>query len=185
MLRLLEFAVIFGIVRQSGGEIEVESALGRGTAFRVYLPYAQGPADDTGADNDKAAPTRGSETVLVVDDDGAHLHLSARVLMKSGYTVLKASSGPEALKLLEQHGKPVDLLLTDVVMAGMNGRKLALEVARRRMAARTLYISGHAIIAKHKIAEPGLTFLYKPFTREELLRKVRSVLDGPADLAKA
>lgn len=123
--------------------------------------------------------------MLLVDDDDALLRLSERLLVKSGYIVLAASSGTEALKLLKRHGKPVDLLLTDLVMRGMNGPKLALEVARLRLSARTLYISGDLAGAKQESAESGLPVLHKPFTHAELLLKVRSVLDGPADPAKA
>ena len=105
----------------------------------------------------------------------------------SGYTVLVAADAQEALKVLERHGRPVDLLITDVVMPGMNGRALAREIAKKNMARRTLFVSGYTdnAIVQHGVLDLGLAFLYKPFTPSELLRKLREVLDGPANKAKA
>jgi len=122
-----------------------------------------------------------------VEDHESLRRLGARILKSSGYTVLAAASGAEALTVLEDHGKPVDLLVTDVVMPGMTGRDLALEIARRKQAGRTLYMSGYTddAIVKHGVLEPGIAFIYKPFTVEALALKLREVLDGPADQAKA
>ena len=122
-----------------------------------------------------------------MEDHESLRRLGARILKSSGYTVLAAASGAEALTVLEDHGKPVDLLVTDVVMPGMTGRDLALEIARRKQAGRTLYMSGYTddAIVKHGVLEPGIAFIYKPFTVEALALKLREVLDGPADQAKA
>jgi DNA-binding response OmpR family regulator len=113
--------------------------------------------------------------------------LGERLLAENGYTVLSAADGTDALQALEQYGRPVDLLITDVVMPGMNGRELALEIARRGLAGRTLYMSGYTdeAISKHGVLEPGLAFIYKPFTAEGLAAKLREVLEGPADQARA
>ncbi|MBI4802934.1 MAG: response regulator [Elusimicrobia bacterium] len=183
----LGLSMVFGIVKQSRGEIEVESAPGKGAAFLVYLPFAKTPVQDATKDKDTAAPVKGHETLLFVEDEDSLRRLGGRVLRAGGYTVLVAANGQEALKLMEEHGKPVDLLMTDVVMPGMSGRELARELARRKMIGRTLYMSGYAgdAIIKHGVLERGISFIYKPFTVDAVLLKLREVLDGPADRAKA
>jgi len=184
----LGLSMVFGTVKQSGGEITVESEPGCGAAFRIYLPLVRleeaQVAGDAGA---RAAPPRGSETVLLVEDDDLVRRTGERVLKAGGYSVLTASGASDALRVLECHGRPVQLLLTDVVMPGMNGRELALEVSRRGLAGRTLFVSGHTeeTVARHGILEPGLALMGKPFTAETLLRRVREVIDGPAGRAKA
>ncbi len=183
----LGLATVFGIVKQSGGEIEVESELGRGTTLKIYLPYVEADIPDTDEDKDQGVFLKGTETVLLVEDEDSLRRLGERLLLMSGYTVISAAGGKEALEAAERHGRPVDLLLTDVVMPGMSGRELALELARRKLASRTLYMSGYTddAIVRHGVLEPGLAFLYKPFTVEALSAKLRQVLDGPADQAKA
>ncbi|MEI7527558.1 MAG: response regulator, partial [Elusimicrobiota bacterium] len=184
----LGLATIFGIITQSGGTIEVESAPERGTTFQVYFPLAEKTTPDANKDKDKdkTAPARGRETVLLVEDEEVIRRLGERALTGAGYTVLAAADGREALKALEQRGQPVDLLLTDVVMPGMNGRELAQEVALRKMAPRTLFVSGYTddAIVRLGMLQPGLAFLHKPFSPEALLRKMREVLDGPVEKAK-
>jgi len=187
----LGLATIFGIITQSGGSIEVESAPERGATFLVYFPRAEKTAQDAykdkDKDKDKSTPVRGRETVLLVEDEEVIRRLAERALTGAGYTVLTAADGREALKALEQRGQPVDLLLTDVVMPGMNGRQLAHEVALRKMAPRTLFVSGYTddAIVRLGMLQPGLAFLHKPFSPEALLRKMREVLDGPVKQAKA
>ena len=149
---------------------------------------SDGPAPEPNAQQrQNDPPARGHETVLLVEDEAIVRRFGERALTISGYTVLTAADGPEALQALERHGQPVDLLLTDVVMPGMSGRQLAQEVARRKMARRTLYISGYTdeAVGRHGILSPGLAFLNKPFSHETLARKIREVLNGPADRAQA
>ena len=184
----LGLSTVFGIVKQSGGEIEVESAPERGTTFHIYLPYYEAAAvnkeEDKDKDEDLLLP--GSETVLLVEDEENLRRLGERLLRSSGYTAISAANGKEALEVMERHGKTVDLLLTDVVMPGMSGRELSTELGKRKLIRRTLFMSGYTddAITKHGVLEPGLAFIYKPFTVEALSRKLREVLDGPADKAK-
>lgn len=185
----LGLSTVFGIIKQSGGEITVESEPDKGTRFLVYLPLVD--ACLKGKDKDKAkakaALLKGPETVLFVEDEESLRRLGVRILASGGYTWLTAANGAEALRVLERHGKPVDLLLTDVVMPGMDGRELALEMTRRKLVKRVLYMSGYTddAIVKHGVLEPGIAFIYKPFTVDAVLSKLREVLDAPADQARA
>lgn len=181
----LGLATIYGIIKQSGGEIELESAPDKGTTFRIYFPLADGkPAADAEAG---AAALRGSETILVIEDDQGIRKLAERALAAKGYNVISAPGGKEAFELLDRRGKPVDLVITDVVMPGMSGRDAAKEIARRELSGRTLYISGYAdnTAVRHGVVDPDMSFLHKPFSTDKLLSKVREVLDGPAGKAKA
>lgn len=184
----LGLSTVFGIVKQSGGDIEVKSEPGKGTVFSLYFPYSEPGPEAEVADKSvhAAVGASGRETILYVEDEESLRRLGKRILSAQGYNVLTAADGPEALKELERHCKPVDLLMTDVIMPGMSGRDLALEVARRNMAARTIYMSGYTddAIVKQGVLEPGLAFIYKPFTAESLSAKLREVLDGPADQAR-
>lgn len=186
----LGLSTVFGIVKQSGGEIGVKSAPERGTTFNICLPYyeaaAPGKEENTGTDKDKDTLLPGSETVLLVEDEESLRRLGERLLRTSGYTVISAASGAEALAVMERRGKAVDLLMTDVIMPGMSGRELSAELWKRKLIPRTLFMSGYTddAIAKHGVLEPGIAFIYKPFTVEALSRKLREVLDGPADKAK-
>ncbi|MDO8805120.1 MAG: response regulator [Elusimicrobiota bacterium] len=184
----LGLSTVFGIVKQSGGDIGVESESGKGVQFCIYFPYCEsGPGAAADKARQGAGELKGSETILLVEDEESLRRLVRRVLSSGGYTVLTASCGMEALKELEQRGHPVDLVVTDVVMPGMSGRELAREVARKGLAGRILYMSGYTddAIVKHGVLEPGLAFIYKPFTIDGLLAKVRAVLDAPADQSKA
>lgn len=184
----LGLSTVFGIVKQSGGDIEVRSEPGKGTVFSIYFPYSEpGPGGEAaGKGAQDSGGVNGRETILYVEDEESLRRLGKRILSAQGYTVLTAADGQEALKELERHGKPVDLLMTDVVMPGMSGRDLGQEVARRKMAARTIYMSGYTddAIVSQGVLEPGLAFIYKPFTVESLSAKLREVLDGSADQAR-
>lgn len=183
----LGLSTVFGIVKQSRGEITVESEPGKGSVFTVYLPFKETPVQDKEKGKVSEPQINGHETVLLVEDEESLRRLGARILSSGGYKVLVAADGQEALKLMEERGKPVDLLMSDVVLPGMSGRELGLELARRSLIGRALYMSGYTddAIVKHGVLEPGIAFIYKPFTVDAALLKLREVLDGPAEKAKA
>jgi PAS domain S-box-containing protein len=174
----LGLATVYGIVKQSGGSVWVYSEVGRGTTFKIYLPRAEGP--QSGPAGVPAAPgARGSETVLVVEDEEALRRLAERSLERAGYTVLTAAGGAEALALLERHEGRVALVVTDVIMPGMSGRELATRVSERYPRVRLVFTSGYtddAIVERGEL-EADTHFLGKPYTAAALTGKVREVLD--------
>ena len=177
----LGLATVYGIVRQTGGHIWPYSEPGRGTTMRVYLPRVDAPADPIEHPKDAAPETlRGSETILVVEDEAPVRAVTRQLLERNGYTVLEAPDGPAALALVdaEEGGRHIDLLLTDVIMPGMSGRELAAQLNARRPNVRVLFMSGYTddAVVRHGMLEPGLAYLEKPFRPTALLRKVRGVL---------
>ena len=174
----LGLSTVYGIVKQSGGSIWVYSELGRGTTFKIYLPRVQEVAREGRAAR-PATMVTGTETILVVEDDGALRDLARRILRTAGYTVLTASNGGEALLLLEGHDGPVHLMLTDVVMPGMSGRELAARLADIRPQMKVLYTSGYTddTILRHGVLNEAVHFIQKPYATAELRRKVREVLE--------
>jgi two-component system, chemotaxis family, CheB/CheR fusion protein len=176
----LGLSTTYGFVKQSGGHVWAYSELGRGTTFHIYLPPApeeEGAAAPTAA-SQEAIP-KGSETILLVEDEPMVRRLSQEILEQAGYRVLPVANGPEALQVLKSFKDPVHLLLTDVILPQMSGRELADRVAQQRPEARVLFMTGHTedAIVHHGVLEPGVALLQKPFTPPMLARKVRSVLD--------
>src|SRR5438552_3941148 len=178
----LGLATVYGIVKQSGGYIWAYSEPGRGTSFKIYLPRVEDAAAPARLTPATTPSLRGSETILLVEDQEEVRRLVRRVLEARGYTVLVAASGAEALQVAATHAGPIQLLVTDVIMPAMSGREVGLLVAAARPEAKVLYLSGYAdeSIVHHGVLEPGIAFLQKPFTAEGLARKVREVLDTPA-----
>ena len=180
----LGLSTVYGIVKQSNGHILVDSELGRGTTFRIYLPQVQTSISLQPAEKHRPLPG-GTETVLLVEDEEAIRGLARGCLRASGYKVLEACNGASALDIASQFAGKIDLLLTDVIMPGMDGRKLATLLGRSRPAMKILYTSGYTDdrLSSHGVLEPGVALLMKPFTIEGLLVAVRDVLDGKAVLA--
>ena len=178
----LGLATVYGIVKQSGGFIWLYSEPGHGTSFKIYMPRVDESAER--ATPAAAAPLpRGTETILVVEDAPAVRAVTRQVLERQGYTVLEAPNGGAALVLATKHHGPIHLLLTDVVMPGVNGRQLAEQLARPRPDMMVLFTSGYTddSVVRHGVLESGIAYLQRPFTPDGVARKVREVLDSSRD----
>ena len=171
-------STVYGIVKQSKGEIEVSSEVGKGATFEVFLPRIQEAVSEGAKDLARPQALRGKETVLLAEDDENVQRLAKRVLEMQGYAVLEASTGAQALQICEQYRGPIHLILTDVVMPKMSGRELVERMKQMRPDIRILYMSGYTddAIVRHGALNEGVAFLQKPFTPDDLLRKVREVL---------
>jgi two-component system, cell cycle sensor histidine kinase and response regulator CckA len=176
----LGLATVYGVVKQSNGYIWVESSPGKGASFQIYLPRHTNQKVEVELKPDTTEKLNNSETILLVEDAEPLRKLAQTFLEAGGFRVSSASSGEDALELALRSATTFDLLLTDVVMPGMNGRVLAEHLLRRQPGMRVLYMSGYtdSFIAGHGVLEPGTHLLHKPFTEEVLIRKVREVLDG-------
>jgi PAS domain S-box-containing protein len=176
----LGLATVYGIIKQSGGFIWVYSEVGHGTTFKLYLPRVEELAER--ASQPALAPARaarGTETVLVVEDEAPVRSVARQVLERHGYTVLEAPSAEGALDIVARYSGAIHLLLTDVVMPGLNGRELANRLATLRPDARVIFMSGYTddAVTRHGVLEPGSAYVQKPFTPDAIARKVREVLD--------
>ncbi len=178
----LGLSMVYGIVKQSGGSIWVYSEPEQGSTFKIYLPSLQEALEPDASPEPPEKLANGSETVLVVEDENAVRSFTRMVLQRSGYQVIEASNGEEALSLAREQPGEIQLLVTDMVMPGMGGRQVAEALEQQRPGVRVLYLSGYtenAIVQRGSLGSE-LPFLQKPFTMEALLRKVRQVLDQPA-----
>lgn len=176
----LGLATIHGIVKQSGGHIAVYSELGRGTTFKIYLPVIDRRRKPERSHPERLASRRGAETILLVEDEDAVRNMTRMALRQSGYTVLEASHGGEAVRLAESYKGPIHLLLSDVVMPELGGQLLAERLTEVRPAIKVMFISGYTdnAVFRHGVLAEGVDFLQKPFSPGALARKVREVLDG-------
>jgi CheY-like chemotaxis protein len=176
-------ATVYGIVKQSNGWIWVYSEVGKGTTFKIYLP----PALESGPVNDDppahALDLRGTETILVVEDQSEVRKLTVEALKLYGYRVMDAANGDDALQVCRSLPAPIDLMITDIVMPGMTGPEVAGQLAVLSPGTKVLYISGYPedLIAHQGVLDPGVAYLSKPFTAAALAEKVRDVLNKPRD----
>jgi PAS domain S-box-containing protein len=179
----LGLSTVYGIVKQSGGHIWVYSEVGRGTTFKICLPVAaeRATAEVEGREG-PGAPTAGAETVLLVEDAARVREVVREILEMTGYHILEARHGAEALEISQRYEGPIHLMVTDVVMPQMSGREVAQRLAPLRPDMRVLYMSGYTddAIVRHGVLEAGTAFLSKPFTPDALAAKVREVLDTPS-----
>ena len=176
----LGLATVYGIIKQSGGFIWVYSEVGRGTTFKLYLPRVEELAERASpAAQAPARAARGTETVLVVEDEAPVRSVARQVLERHGYRVLEAPSAEAALDIVTRYSGTIHLLLTDVVMPGLNGRELAGRLAGLRPDAKVIFMSGYTddAVTRHGVLEPGSAYVQKPFTPDAIARKVREVLD--------
>ena len=179
----LGLSTVYGIIKQSGGYIWVYSEVGRGTTFKIYLPRVAAIGE---AAAQVAAPTQiqkvepGTETILLVEDEANLRYLARQYLEKQGYKVIEAADGAVAMQIAVAHEAVIHLLLTDVIMPGMNGRELAQRISEIRPNAKILYMSGYTenVIGHNGMLEPGVRLLQKPFNLRDLKSMVREVLDA-------
>ena len=177
----LGLATIYGAVKQANGSIEVSSEEGEGTTFRIYLPAVAEKAERLARDSRGSKMPGGGETILVVEDEKSVRDMAVKILERLGYSVLQAPDGGQAFMLAEGCQEPIHLLMTDVVMPGMNGRQLADRLVKLHSELKVLFTSGYAedTIAHHGILDEGLNFIGKPYTPQALAKKIREVLDDP------
>jgi len=178
----LGLSTVYGIVKQAGGHVSVYSERGKGTTFKVHLPAVHEPVTLAKPARAESAPPGGTETLMICEDDPAVREMTARMLAGAGYQVLVAPDAAHALELAAAHAGPLALLITDVIMPDMNGRQLAEALTGVRPGVRTLFVSGYTsnVIAHHGVLDESVDFLEKPYSRRQLLQRVREMLDRAA-----
>jgi len=176
----LGLSTVYGIVKQSGGSIQVESEAGRGTTFRIYLPVADGAMSKRQESIVGEKIAGGTETILLAEDEPDLRELARIFLEGYGYKVLEAESAERAIQTASVFPGRIDLLLTDVIMPGLSGSQLAESILKQRPQTKIVYMTGYTddMVVQHKVLEPGVKLLQKPFGKAELALKVRSTLDG-------
>jgi CheY-like chemotaxis protein len=177
----LGLSTVYGIVKQSGGHLWVYSEVGKGTTFKIYLPRIDAVTEGDVARDTLAELPQGQETVLLTEDEEQVRQMIRMILEMSGYRVLEAADGEEALAIYKQYEGEIDLIMTDVVMPLMSGRELVQSLEILHPGIKVLYMSGYTddAIVRHGLLDQEIVFLQKPFTPDVLLRKVRKVLDAP------
>jgi CheY-like chemotaxis protein len=176
----LGLSTTYGIVKQSGGHVDFYSEVGKGSTFRIYLPRVEGEVEPSEPAPARSEILRGTETILLVEDDERVRAIGQTILQTHGYTILEARNAKEALHLARKHQGPIHLLLTDVVMPGLSGPELAESLTSIRPDTKVLYTSGYTdkVRAHHTLIGRSNAFLQKPFTPETLTCKVREVLNS-------
>ena len=176
----LGLATVYGIVKQSNGYIWVDSKPGQGTRFTVHLPLVEEPADSREPVKVSSHPLAGTETILLAEDENDVREVAREFLTQSGYTVIEAKNGGEALEIAKKYPHRIHVLLTDMVMPGISGSELAKQMASVRPETRVVYMSGYSqyTVFEQKDVDPDAVLLQKPFTRDSLARAVRHVIDG-------
>jgi len=175
----LGLATVYGIVKQHNGNIWAYSEPGEGSIFKCYFPLADMPSVEQVALRHEITDLGGTETIMVVEDEHTVRNLAVKVLKRHGYSVLEAEEGEACLGFLRDYAGPLDLLLTDVVMPGMNGRELYNEVKSRFPGIKVLYMSGYTedIVTHRGVLDEGIEFLQKPFSVQALATRVRTVIE--------
>jgi CheY-like chemotaxis protein len=182
----LGLSIVFGIVQQCGGHIWVDSEVGKGSAFTIYLPRVDARVK-TQRNRVRSSAMKGSETILLVEDEERVRAVARTVLARCGYRVIEASGPVDAIRLSDAHAGRIDLLLSDVVMPRMNGLELARRLAGNRPDMKILCMSGYTddTVVRHGVLGSDVPYLQKPLTPEHLARKVREVIDAPVRVAAA
>jgi two-component system cell cycle sensor histidine kinase/response regulator CckA len=179
----LGLSTVYGIVKQSGGNIWIYSEPGQGSTFKIYLPRVEEEVDSMLQSSAVGTKSQqGSETILLVEDEKMVRTLAQTILKRNGYNVLEAENGEEALRVVEeQKGKPINLMLTDLIMPRMNGRELSAHLKPLLPGIKVIYMSGYTdeAVSEHGMLAPGVEYIQKPFPPDALVKKIRSVLDRP------